>query len=269
MWLWDQVMPDILDEDGCTAFVGIGTLLNQKMVAQTPDAQKRIIFSSGAGYGKRLKNLDESFTVYCVRGPITARMLNLPLDLAIADAGILIRKLYQPSLPKRYKFSYMPHYNFAGEGWRLVCEQIDFGYIDPCLPTEEVLDQISSSEILLTEAMHGAIAADALRVPWIPVINHPIILALKWQDWCSSMGLYHSPHYIDYLNQPNPKIDPLTPIRQVRDSIRQRKTAKQLLAVAKSAKPMLSDINLLDNLVEQLLEKIEILKKDVIAGKFV
>jgi succinoglycan biosynthesis protein ExoV len=37
--------------------------------------------------------------------------------------------------------------------------------------------------------MHGAILADTLRVPWIPVITSPIINVFKWRDWTMSLGL--------------------------------------------------------------------------------
>ena len=37
--------------------------------------------------------------------------------------------------------------------------------------------------------MHGAIVADTLRVPWIPVRTNPKILPFKWLDWCQSVKL--------------------------------------------------------------------------------
>lgn len=264
-WIWDKVIPGVLDEDESCAFVGIGTLINQKMLDRTPNAQRRIIFSSGAGYGKSLLSLDDTYQVYCVRGPITARRLSLPIELAITDGAMLLRKLYQPQYSTQYKFAYMPHYNFAGDGWRSVCEQLGFCYIDPCSPIETILHQISSTEVLLTEAMHGAIAADALRVPWVSVINDPAILLLKWQDWCASVGLFHNPYYLDRLHHPSSKTDLLSPVRKLRDGQRQKQAMNQLAAIAKKARPMLSQEVVLDALVDQLLAKVDAFKQDVLS----
>lgn len=35
--------------------------------------------------------------------------------------------------------------------------------------------------------MHGAITAEALRVPWMPAITSHEILESKWHDWAASM----------------------------------------------------------------------------------
>ena len=66
----------------------------------------------------------------------------------------------------------MPHIHnatAAAESWQRICQQANIRYIDPRWPIEEVLQAIGSSKLLLAEAMHGAITADALRIPWIPV----------------------------------------------------------------------------------------------------
>jgi succinoglycan biosynthesis protein ExoV len=93
----------------------------------------------------------------------------------------------------------MPHINhskMANDAWLEVCRQIGWRYIDPSWEIQQVLDEIAVSRVLATEAMHGAIVADALGVPWVPVITSPGILTFKWQDWCSSIGLPYRPNYI-------------------------------------------------------------------------
>ncbi len=41
--------------------------------------------------------------------------------------------------------------------------------------------------------MHGAIVADALRVPWLSVSSGPQINRFKWRDWCDSLALDYTP----------------------------------------------------------------------------
>lgn len=279
LWLWDKLIPNILDEDETTAFVGLGTLINDALPRRTSRAKKRIIFSTGAGYEAAMPVIDESYFIYCVRGPISAKLIDVSPDLAIADGAILVRRFIAPTSHKIYKFSYMPHYNFAGKSWKAACEKLGFGYIDPSDPVETVLEQINQTEILLAEAMHGAIVADALRVPWIPITTHPTILATKWQDWCLSMNLNYQPIPITRLQQPkgegggwgevSDRFDPLKPLRRVRDLTLQKKSAAELLQVSKTTSPLLSKDSHIESLTVALEEKIDRFKYDFQTGLFV
>jgi succinoglycan biosynthesis protein ExoV len=52
-----------------------------------------------------------------------------------------------------------------------------------------VLNDIQRSEHWLPEALHGAVVANALRVPWMPVRIYPHSLTFKRPDSCASIGL--------------------------------------------------------------------------------
>ena len=41
--------------------------------------------------------------------------------------------------------------------------------------------------------MHGAIVADTLRIPWVPVVCSPAIPPFKWIDWTRSLDLDYRP----------------------------------------------------------------------------
>ena len=98
MWLWPRLLPGFFDDDPSTLFFGIGSIIGK----QTPPAHQKIIFGAGYVYGYFNNKPDVSgpdWKVYFVRGPQTARDLNLPASQAVGDAAILLRTL--PNLPKR------------------------------------------------------------------------------------------------------------------------------------------------------------------------
>ncbi|MDJ0509943.1 MAG: polysaccharide pyruvyl transferase family protein [Crocosphaera sp.] len=269
-WLWNQILPGLIDNDEKIAFLGIGTLLNNVYLTKMKKARHKIIFSTGFGYGKQDNiDLDSTYKIYCVRGPLTAQKLGLPGKLAITDGALLVRGVFDyKSYKKKYKYAYMPHYQLAGDGWALACEKIGFGYIDPSWPVDKVLSSISETEILLAEAMHGAIIADTFRVPWIPIITNTSILKFKWLDWCASLGVDYQPAYMERLHHPREKLDLYTPVRRVRDVFRQSQAGKKLTEITKTYKPALSIQTKADECYDKLYGQLESLQKDMANGVF-
>ena len=214
-WMWPRLAPDLFEQDDSTLFVGTGTLLNNKLAERVSPAQKLIIFSTGAGYEQPLKSMPKAWDIYCVRGPLSARQLGLPASMAIADGGLLLARLFtaankeasRKEASKTEGCSFMPHIYHADEAddsWQRICQQANIRYIDPRWPVEKVLAAISASERLIAEAIHGAIAADALRVPWIPIATSSRIYSFKWQDWCASMNLFYHPYRLPSLKSYKP-----------------------------------------------------------------
>src|SRR5690606_28992893 len=58
-----------------------------------------------------------------------------------------------------------------------------------------VINEIACSEKIIAGAMHGAIVADALRIPWVRLrfgihgFESPATSELKWKDWMLSLNL--------------------------------------------------------------------------------
>ena len=197
-WLWPRIAPGFCDDDANEEFLGIGTILADTGVGKT----RRVVFGSGGGY-KRPPVIDKNWSIYCVRGPRTARLLKIDPALAVTDPAALVASLPWPACEQSDGVSYMPHHLSAELGdWQAVCKAAGLHYI--AANTADVattIERIRRSKLLITEALHGAVVADAFRVPWIPVRAYGHILPLKWHDWCESLGLAYEPQDLPTLWQ--------------------------------------------------------------------
>ena len=193
-WLWPQLIPSLIDDQDDELFVGIGTLLNDRV----PKEPKKVVFGSGAGYGSALPTVDDKWSFYCVRGPITAARLNLSKDLAITDAAALVSTVFKSNEAIRSGVAFIPHHVSAWNlDWAAMCADAGIRYIDPRQSVDIVLKEISGSSAIITEAMHGAIISDAFRIPWMPVVFYDHILGAKWLDWTQSLSLDYAPVLLD------------------------------------------------------------------------
>jgi succinoglycan biosynthesis protein ExoV len=212
--------------------------------------------------------------------------MGLPTEMAVADGAILLRRIFQATEPKDSPFSFIPHVEQAMLGeqlWVDACTEAGIRYIDPRWPIEQILSLISRTEVLLAEAMHGAIAAEALRVPWIPLTSSSRILSFKWMDWCASLNLDYQPAEIIplvscYPFEPNKDEfnqnwleclkksgSPLSDDTKMR---RSHLIATQLLEIAEKKQPNLSQDGQIECLTAELEERLFRFKNDVKSGKF-
>lgn len=190
-WLWPRLLTNIFDDDETSIFIGIGSVLNDDY----PSAARKYVMGTGYGAYRSPAIIDETWDVSFVRGPQTARALGLDPAKAITDGAVLIRAVHDcDPKPKRFKVSYVPHWHSLYTGsWEQACRWASIKLIDPRNPVDQVLDEIAASEVVITEAMHGAIVADVLRVPWIPVLPIAPEHRFKWADWTQSVELDYAP----------------------------------------------------------------------------
>lgn len=252
-WLFNRLLQNILDDDDSKLFIGIGTILNDRI----PDVKEKVVFGSGVGYGCDIPRINDSWKIYCVRGPLSARKLNIDPNLAIIDSAVLLNKFYKNnSSKKKYNVSFMPHITAAytgGSTWRTLCNELGYGYIDPRDDIDRVIADIDGSHILITESMHGAIVAETLRVPWIQVVTNSDILEFKWQDWCSSIGVNYNPVKLFPLWDS----DCTHLIGNIKKDIKKRILSAKLKNIAQSHNPILSKDYIFDALCNRLYEKLD------------
>jgi len=257
LWLWPKLLPDFFDDEGDSLFVGIGSVLDGPI----PEAPLKVVLGAGTGYYPQQPVIDLKWEIYGVRGPLTAAALGIDPALAITDGAVLLRLLDRPDNPGHYSVSFMPHWENMDRSsdWVDICGNADIHLIDPRLPVEEVLREIASSRTLLTEAMHGAIVADALRIPWAPIKTTENILEFKWLDWCRSLGMEY-------------KALRLAGIGFDQDERHSRidtgDVARALKKLSREASPVLSEDDALTSALGRLEEQLERFKADFRSGYF-
>lgn len=203
--IFERFLPNFFSEDSAYGLLGIGSILGLK---RPEPNQKLIVFSSGYGggdiatYGNLpTKKELERYDFRCVRGPLTAMAIGLDLKLSVCDGAILTPEVFPNNQAKQFKYSYIPHLGSLAyySNWNNLLDSIGIHIIDPRKEVEHVLKEIQQTEILLAEAMHGAIIADAYRIPWIPVKSNPTINTFKWTDFCHSLNLEYEPNEVKTL----------------------------------------------------------------------
>jgi succinoglycan biosynthesis protein ExoV len=193
-WMWKRLLNYSFDVDDGTLVLGVGTVIGKNI----PPMDRYIVIGSGVGYDAPPKDFGgPKWKILSVRGPMTAEALDLPANLAIIDSAVLLRLLpeCQPLQDaQREGIVFMPHYESLHTGdWRQVCKIAGLEFLDPREDSEKTVQRIRRAKLVVADAMHAAIVADSLRVPWIPVVTSPQSSTFKWLDWTLSLDLPYRP----------------------------------------------------------------------------
>lgn len=199
-WLWPQFFGPH-NPSSPHAFVGIGSILCHDSPLFRPlTGRRKIVFGTGVRPAYKSFTFGNEWDVRFLRGPLSAHYFNNEHPF-IADAayalGLSESFGHIVSTPKKYKVSVIPYFrSLPFFDWEKVCAELGFHYISPTAEhgIEHTLEEIAASEFVIAEAMHGAIIADILRVPWSRfVLSTPFtegsgVSEFKWMDWLFSIG---------------------------------------------------------------------------------
>jgi succinoglycan biosynthesis protein ExoV len=272
-WMWPRLMPGVWDNNENVIFLGIGSILFDNF----PKNSKKIVFGAGYGGYTPLPVIDENWKFYFVRGKHTAKSLNMDSALGIGDSAILLRSCIEKRPAMQHRVSFMPHWESTVDGaWVEACKLASINYIDPTGSVEYILDEILGTELLITEAMHGAIVSDALRVPWVAVRPIQERHHMKWFDWASALDLTLKPYPLGASTfvesamkwaEPNQAL-----VRNIRSqrrllrcifpSVFAERAAEQLRAISQ-VNPSLSRDSMIETAHQQMLEKMDLLLDDL------
>ncbi|MEM6974031.1 MAG: polysaccharide pyruvyl transferase family protein [Pseudomonadota bacterium] len=212
LWLWDRLMPGWQDWRAEGVLVGVGSLLNTDLL---PRADRYLVIGAGHGYGTPPRPADHAahWDVRAVRGPITAELMGLDPSLGVIDPAAMTARLEDFASPLRTGGTlFVPHCHSDIDpdyDWPAATAEAGLRYQSPRATPHEVIRTIAGADLVVTESMHGAIIADAFRVPWVPVSLNDRFSTVKWRDWMASLEI-----------EP-PTIIPLPqPIRRARAALR-------------------------------------------------
>lgn len=195
-WLFSRTLGPALSEISGTLLFGVGSILDTKFDTAFggADIHDRLVFGSGARSAVTLPDMSQGrWKVYCVRGPLTARALDLPADRAVADPAILAPR-FHPAVAAGGPVGIVPYFTASGAAWGQVAARLGWKVVSPHLGVEAFIAALTACSRVFCESMHGAIFADAYRIPWRPLSGtgaqaEGATHAFKWTDWTASMGI--------------------------------------------------------------------------------
>jgi succinoglycan biosynthesis protein ExoV len=269
--LWPRLLPDFFDEKPETRFLGIGSILDDRHDARVV---KLVAGSGYGGYQARIA-LDETWIVHWVRGKHTAGLLGLPPTAGIGDPASLVPLAGLAPVRESRDIGFIPHFESAVRGaWQDVSAAAGATLIDPRDDPLAVIAAIGKCRVVMSEALHGIIVADALRVPWIAIRPLAPIHRPKWFDWAGTLDLAVTFHGLP----PSTALERahLTQLSRFhmgrsvlyRQAARLRyidRAAQSLRAIAQ-VEPQLSSGALLDEAQSRMLEAIAALRRTPMRG---
>ena len=184
--LWPALLPGFFNDDPAERFIGIGSVLDRRHAG----AGLKLVVGSGYGGYQKPPELDRKWDIRWVRGPRTAQRLHLPESLGLGDPASLLPQTGLVPTRKPSRIGFMPHFeSAAGGAWDAAAAASGITLIDPRGDPLAIAAAIAGCHVLLSEALHGAIVADALGVPWIAIEPLAPIHRPKWQDWADTLDL--------------------------------------------------------------------------------
>lgn len=187
-YIWPRLLGDgFFDDDGREFFVGIGSIIYD---TYPREARKIVVGSGYGGYTGPPDVHDGSWEFAFVRGPRTADVLGIPREKVVTDGAVLLRAVELPPAAAETPVVFIPHFQSLDRGnWKETCAIAGIRFVDPSGDVETVLAEIRGARMVITESMHGAIVADALRTPWVAVTPIAKEHRFKWRDWAESLDI--------------------------------------------------------------------------------
>lgn len=160
----------------------------------------------GSGYIEQPHSHRSRHYYHAVRGKLSANAINNQHIATLGDPGLLSDMLLPASKrrSKKFRIGLVAHYKDKTNPLIKALSNSNAGItvIDIFLPPVEFLEKLCECEIILSSAMHGLIAADALGIPngWIKLSEGLRGNDFKFHDYYSVFNLTPSAGTLDTGN---------------------------------------------------------------------
>lgn len=258
-WLLLQYLRKYATLDETSVLFG-GVTFNKYLVPGyiTPFSRQILLLGTGVDENFPLTTPPHNWAVYAVRGPLTAQKLSLPPQKSVTDSAILLKGVLPPLSQKRhYPRTYLADIQGSRHRHALekICAEFNIHLISLQNSMEKILEVLQQSQCVITDSLHGAIVADTLRIPWIPLLP-PQVGDFPWRDWCASMDIPFAaiqPH--DDPNTLETKSPPAYDASWVR---RMKKLLLQTTPVLSSDTQFNTQYNAMKSSLERLIQDLKV-----------
>lgn len=181
--------------------------LNLQFIGSTlSDADNNSVIIGAGAVSKDIVLKAKPYKVFSVRGPLTRKVLvgqGIECPEKYGDPAVLLPQLYLPSVKKKYKVGFIPHY--VDQEKDVVKQICDCSYVHfinillspnrgkPSIFSEwkSWVDDLCSCEVIVSSSLHGLILADAYKIPslWVKFGNDINGNDFKFYDYYASLGI--------------------------------------------------------------------------------
>ena len=164
----------------------------------------------GAGIMTQHDTIPKGVKLLAVRGPFTQKRLKklgiTPPDV-IGDPALILKKIYNPNIEKKYKLGIIPHYVDYEYVKNKLKDNKEIKVIDLITnDIEKTIDEIISCENTISSSLHGVIVSHTYNIPsiWVKFSNklfgnsESMGNNIKFRDYFTSVGItpYNGLDYI-------------------------------------------------------------------------
>ncbi len=161
----------------------------------------------GSGIVEQKQKIKKPNKILAVRGPLTRkRLLELGYECPkiYGDPALILPKIYNPKVTKRYQLGIIPHYVDYEEIYKVI-DNKNIKVINLLDPIEKVIKEIKSCKYTISSSLHGIITSHAygIKSVWVGFSNKLDGDGTKFKDYFCSVKIKPYKPYNFKDNIPN------------------------------------------------------------------